>query len=141
MIDKDVTCACAERGARNVAGIHTKIVKGARSAPDNPSINKIQSKPDDLPVSVDLNSNNSNLNSGPNCALLQLKSTCRLFQRKIDVSAFPTKNRRVGFSNKNSTCRIFPLGRRYVVYCFIYLSFITFLQSFCLLMYLNKNSS
>ena len=37
MIDKDVTCACAERGARSVAGIHTKIVKGARSAPDNPS--------------------------------------------------------------------------------------------------------
>ena len=60
-------------------------------------ITKVQSETDDFPVSVDLNSNNSNLNSGPNCALFQLKSTCPLFQlkstcplfqRKIDVSAF-----------------------------------------------------
>ena len=86
-------------------------------------INKIKSEPFNLPVSVDLNSNNSNLNSGPNCALLQLKSTCPLFGQKIDVSAFPTKNQRVGFSNENrrdgfssgkSTCWLFPLGRRTV---------------------------
>ena len=79
-------------------------------------INKIQSEPDDLPVSVDLNSNNSNLNSGPNCALFQLKSPCPLFGSKINVSAFPTKNRRVGFSNEKSTCRTFPLGRQYITF-------------------------
>ena len=66
--------------------------------------------------SVDLNSNNSNLNSGPNCALFQLKSRCPLFGPKIDVSAFPTKNRRAGFSNEKSTCRLFPLGRQHVQY-------------------------
>ena len=41
------------------------------------------------------------------------KSKCRLFQRKTDVSAFPTKNRCVGFSNRKSTDRLFPLSRRY----------------------------
>ena len=60
-------------------------------------INKVQSEPDDCPVSVDLNSNNSNLNSGPKCALFQLKSTYPLFQPKIDVSAFSAENRRIGF--------------------------------------------
>ena len=43
------------------------------------------------------------------------KLTCRLYQRKIGVSAFPTKNRRVGFSSGKSTCRLFPLGQRYTV--------------------------
>ena len=61
------------------------------------TLNKVQSEPDDCPVSMDLNSNNGNLNSGPKCALFQLKSTCPLFQRKIDVSAFPAENRRVGY--------------------------------------------
>ena len=70
-------------------------------------INKVQNEPDDYPVSVDLNSNNSNLNLGSNCALFQLKSTCPLTQRKIDVSAFWSKNRRVGFSNEKRTCRLF----------------------------------
>ena len=45
---------------------------------------------------------NREKNSGP---------TCPLFQRKIDVSAFPTKNRRVGFSSGKSTCRLFLLDR------------------------------
>ena len=40
---------------------------------------------------------------------------CPLFQRKIDVSAFWTKNRRVGCSNEKLTCRLFPLGRPVVV--------------------------
>ena len=70
-------------------------------------INKVQNEPDDYPVSVDLNSNNNNLNLGSNCALFQLKSTCPLTQRKIDVSAFWSKNRRVCFSNEKSTCRPF----------------------------------
>ena len=39
-------------------------------------------------------------------------STCRLSQRKIDVLAFPAKNRRVGFSSGKSTCRLFPPSRR-----------------------------
>ena len=51
-------------------------------------INKVQNESDDYPVSVDLDSNNSNLNSGPKCALFQLKSTCPLFEQKIDLSAF-----------------------------------------------------
>ena len=33
--------------------------------------------------------------------------TCPVFQRKVDVSAFWTKNRRVGFSNEKRTCRLF----------------------------------
>ena len=41
---------------------------------------------------------NREKNSGP---------MCPLFQQKIDVSAFPTKNWRVGFSNGKSTCRLF----------------------------------
>ena len=72
--------------------------------------------------------------SGPTCPLLQPKidvsafstenrrvgfssekSTCQLFQRKIDVSAFPAKNRRVRFSSGKSTCRLFPPSRRYGV--------------------------
>ena len=36
-----------------------------------------------------------------------LGPTCPFFQQKIDVSAFPTKNRRVGFSNRKSMCRLF----------------------------------
>ena len=67
------------------------------------------------PVSVDLNSNNSNLNSGPKCALFQLKSTCPLFQPKIDVSAFPAKNRRVGFSSGKSTFQLSPPSRRNIL--------------------------
>ena len=35
------------------------------------------------------------------------KSTCPLFEAKIDVSAFPTKNRCVSFPNEKSTCRLF----------------------------------
>ena len=33
--------------------------------------------------------------------------TCPLLQPKIDVSAFSTENRRVGFSSEKSTCRLF----------------------------------
>ena len=42
-------------------------------------------------------------------------STRRLFQRKIDVSAFPAENRCVGFFSGKSTSRLFPLGRRYTL--------------------------
>ena len=57
-------------------------------------INKVQNEPGDFPMSVDLNSNNINLNSGPGCTFFHLKiavstffnakSTCPLFAPKIE---------------------------------------------------------
>ena len=46
--------------------------------------------------------------SGDQWALTRCASRgSEFFQRKSDVSVFPTKNRRVGFSNEKSTCRLF----------------------------------
>ena len=78
---------------------------------------------------------NREKNSGPTCPLFQQKidvfafstknrrvrffnkkSTCPLFEAKIDVSAFQTKNLRLSFFNGKSTSRLFPLSRRYRVY-------------------------
>ena len=42
------------------------------------------------------------------------------------MSVFPTKNRRVGFSNEKSTRRLFPLGRRYIIMYPYYLCFYFF---------------
>ena len=74
-------------------------------------INKVQNEPNDYPVSVDLNSNNSNLNLGSNYALFQLKSTCPLFQRKIDVSAFSDSRRpRSGTRRKKTLPFLFTIN-------------------------------
>ena len=92
-------------------------------------INKVQSEPVDFPVSVDLNSNNSNLNSGPNCALFQLKSTCPLFGPKTDVSALPTKNRWESILLKQ-LATVFTM--QYILYHFeIFMNFINVLIKYC----------